>query len=1589
MLPAHMGWRRDEELVPERVLGEGAGGQVLQVRDRATGARYAKKPLPRDRSAHELRWLSRLRHPNVLWLEGIVDGHEGSFLLTRLADSTLADALAAGNDPAALLAGALRALAFLHARGVIHGDLKPANLLVDAGALVVADLDLARRLGAAEAGGTPGFMAPERLAGAPSSVAGDLYGLGAAFAVAAGAPVAADLTRAPDELAKWLGDHPTPLMPLLADLVARDAARRPPSARAAAKRLASLANDPSLARETDASARAYLRPAALVGQRETLERLARELSRPGVVLVRAAAGSGGSRLLEELAIVHQTSVVDPRHEASPFSDPDSPKPVLLDDADLADEPIETALVDLARRSLEGVAARRAAVLVRPHSPLEKRLLAEGARAIDLPPLTESDAVELVEAAYPDRGDARPFARRLHELSGGAPARAFTLLASLASVDEALPGALVDRDVPDPSLFDRLDLADLSATLAAALERTLSPAARALAWLASLSNRPLPTTVARQAFGAMAPEGSFAQAFDELVDLRVLRPGPEVQIDGEQMRQAVGTLDSARADGHAALARAWEAPAQGDSDAAWLARAASARHRVASGQPAGEVESIAEGLFHRSFSREASTLLQEVEALESLPPRARVTLARALAQLGDFQGAVAQARQAEAPLLLAEVLVRQGDYAQAVRDLEEVRAELGADPERDALLARALALSGRHERALEICSDALGRSPSGAAALDLAITRALAQFYRGDLTAARTGYRSAQEQAHAARDLAREANAVNGLGLVAQRLGRFDEAREHYETALALAERCGDRARAGTSRLNLGTVLQELGRTREAAQAYRSSATVARLIGERVQGARARSNLANLLLHVGRATEAQKAAAQAREMAASAGAGVVAAYALLLEGEAALVQGESARAQDVLTLARDEFEAMGSASEAIEASVLIARAKLAEGRHEEAAELSRQVARRAAEQHLGRHEAQALLVFSEASGRGEAALSAAHRTLGIVLLERRPDWLWRAEAMLALASADEEARAHHAARARKGLEAAAASVDEDDRASFLARPDRAKLKALLPSDGAPGLLSRSADSRLARLLSINRRLGAERNLRPLLEGIIDQAVELCGAERGFVLLAPDKEGGPLDVTVARNIDKESLAKGQLKVSHSIAERVVREGEPELTLDAQEDERYQNQLSVAALKLRSVVCVPLRLQGKVLGALYIDNRFRARAFGAEDLTLLEAFADQAAIALGQVRALDEARSARDEATKARAEIESLNAQLSERVVWQQAELDRARREAEEQRLSLSAETTFSEIVGTSPPMRRLLRQMERVAATDLTVLVTGESGTGKELVARAIFAHGPRRDRPFVSVNCAALSEGILESELFGHVRGAFTGADRDRDGLFQVAHTGTLFLDEVGDMGPAMQVKLLRALQEGEIRKVGGKEAVKVDVRVVAATNRDLSLLIAEKRFREDLYYRLNVVSLALPPLRERPEDLPALCAKFLATMPGAQERRYRLSPEALMLLSRHAWPGNVRELQATLRNAVLFAEGELLGASDFAHKPELFRAVDKAPGREPQTIQELEIDAIQRTLTETRGNKAETARRLGIDRKTLYNKLARVGGRKP
>jgi DNA-binding NtrC family response regulator len=316
----------------------------------------------------------------------------------------------------------------------------------------------------------------------------------------------------------------------------------------------------------------------------------------------------------------------------------------------------------------------------------------------------------------------------------------------------------------------------------------------------------------------------------------------------------------------------------------------------------------------------------------------------------------------------------------------------------------------------------------------------------------------------------------------------------------------------------------------------------------------------------------------------------------------------------------------------------------------------------------------------------------------------------------------------------------------------------------------------------------------------------------------------------------------------------------------------------------------------------------------------------------------------------------------------------------------RAATARQTGFGGLIGESPPMQRLYELIGKVSQSTSPVLLLGESGTGKELVARAIHSMGPRREAPFAPVDCSALVATLVESELFGHIKGAFTGAGHTKQGLFEVASNGTLFLDEIGDFPLELQAKLLRALQEKEIRPVGSTERIPMDVRVIAATNRDLEAAIRSGRFRQDLYFRVNVVQIKLPPLRERKTDIPLLVDYFLEKFSGPSQPARTISAEAMRRLMAYDWPGNVRELENAIERAIAMADGPNLGVDDLPLVLQHAWAQCDPESTDLVSLEELERRTILQALQKTGGDRLAAARLLGIGKTTLYRKLKQYSG---
>jgi transcriptional regulator with GAF, ATPase, and Fis domain len=522
----------------------------------------------------------------------------------------------------------------------------------------------------------------------------------------------------------------------------------------------------------------------------------------------------------------------------------------------------------------------------------------------------------------------------------------------------------------------------------------------------------------------------------------------------------------------------------------------------------------------------------------------------------------------------------------------------------------------------------------------------------------------------------------------------------------------------------------------------------------------------------------------------------------------------------------------------------------------------------------------------------------------------------------------------------------------------------------------GAESSIVPAQIADVEALVRGLSGRDRLRPLLRQVVDALVLWTGVERGLLLLrAP---GGKLKPRAARNLRRIDLGPEQLALSQSLAKRALDLGEPVVAVDATGDLPEVHE-SVHALKLRSVLAVPLIAHGEALGVVYLDDRVRRGAFGSRELSWVRLVGTLAAVAILDARnQLLLRRSVR--------RAERAEARLSAQLAHREAELDVAERELARARDARETRFPYAAIVGQSEAVRALLKLVDRVTSADVPVLILGESGSGKELVARAMHENGPRARQPFVTENCGAIPESLLEATLFGHVRGAFTGANRPRAGLFEVADHGTFFLDEIAEMSLGMQTKLLRVLQNGEVRPVGSETARFVDVRVIGATHRDLEALVAAGKFREDLYYRLNVVSVRVPALRERHGDVPLLVRYFVERY--AQKRKVTISKAAMDALAAYRWPGNIRQLENEVRRALVLAD-DLVTPDTLS--PEI--AAREGAGGEAAArdgldlrgrVDALESELVRAALKRTEGNQTRAAELLGLSRFGLQKMIKRL-----
>ena len=472
----------------------------------------------------------------------------------------------------------------------------------------------------------------------------------------------------------------------------------------------------------------------------------------------------------------------------------------------------------------------------------------------------------------------------------------------------------------------------------------------------------------------------------------------------------------------------------------------------------------------------------------------------------------------------------------------------------------------------------------------------------------------------------------------------------------------------------------------------------------------------------------------------------------------------------------------------------------------------------------------------------------------------------------------------------------------------------------------------------KLLEFTTALMEEHELQSLIDLMLDKLIELTGADKGFLFLVDD---GKPTVHSARNIDREDLPVDSGGFSDSIVRQAVKTLRPVLVSDALSDTQFRSSHSVMNLKLCSVMCAPMLARGDLVGVIYLGNDNVVNLFDQESADVLQVFASQAALLVRNAVLINE---------------------LTVRAETLEEELEEIR---------------FGKIIGASRAMRAVYKKVEKVATTNIGVLIRGETGSGKELIAREIHLRSDRADGPFVAINCGAIPDNLLESELFGHEKGSFTGAHATTQGKFQAANGGTLFLDEIGDMPITLQSKLLRALEQKQVVRVGGNKPENVDIRIVAATNKNLEEAVAKNEFRQDLYFRLNVVTLFLPPLRAREDDVVLIANYFLHRFSTEYKSKVTgFSKGALTAMAHYAWPGNVRELENRIRKATVLIEKSTLDAEDLELPDENIGVLPLTEAKE-----NFQREYVAKILELNAGNKTQTARDLGVDPRTIFRYL--------
>jgi Nif-specific regulatory protein len=1699
-----------------RVRTGAADGRPLALKV----ALQSSDPEDLARFRHEVRLLSEARHPNVVEVYdfGVLPG-DFPFLTMELLAGGVAERLRGrgwrGWD--AIFDVAIQAaagLAHIHRQGVVHMDLKPANLgLTEDFRLKILDFGLAheargpldRRIR-----GTLAYTAPEVLLQDDYDHRADLYSLGMTLFELATGVLPSQIGDEMDAVRFHLeGEVPDPLQarpdmpPELARILQRLLQRDPADRYASAGRLLADLGQ-AAGRPLDTTAAAALSfsegkvlASRLVGRDEVLGRLRSNLTEAaagqgGAVLIEGREGVGKSRLLREfrlfasiegariarsspsegmaehaqplapfldalesLGIEVRTPGADARPGetdrrerfrlyqeishglslaagASEAAGSGRPIILLLDDLHLAGKESEELLTylgeDLRSSRVLVVAARRS------EDPVPKE--ADGSvQHIALLPLDRAATAQLVDASLGTKNLPASFYGWIYDNTQGSPAEAQQILRQLVD-DQVLQYRDGDWKPSIPALSRWASSPEWRDAQGWRRFTALPVPEREVLEAAAVVAEPFPLALLAALLGE-DPQAVY-ERLDALVAqgyLERLREtgGVHYQVARQPFRQTLySTLDPER---RVLLHRSLAGLLEG---------------RLRQGET-GLVTAVAEhfwrggersrSLPYLTWAAEEATAVYAYAQASGLYGRA----AEAAAEAGDAEMAT-QTLAAQ-----AEALTSAGAFARALKVYQELIRKPGLDR---ALASRLQLRKGRlhtrvgeHEAALASHEEGL-RQLSGLRQPDLEIDllhgKSLALRDLGDWEGAFNAARSALARA-GGEDLDRQrANLLNTLGNLYAARGDFRRAERLIRRGLWVSEGVGDEVLALRLRNNLGNVLWKTGRFDQARDLYSRNLAFYERTNDVWGQLFALNNLGILECSRGNWMAAREPLTRSIEVTRRLGARETEAAQRLNLGEAEEILGHWPRAQRHLERALKILEDTPEHPDRLAVLAQLASLDRKRGRGAEAERRAREAL--AGAEAVGDPDLLAhchLQIGLIEKDRDNLEASGTHLKRALELAEEAGIGQMLARVHISLADralrdGELEAAGHHAAEARRRVEEtgdrfseakllvveariASARDDVDGAESLFSEGVRLLEELETPYEHARslyewGLRTWNVDMalrRLRRALSGFERLGAETesrrasgalerirehqrfstgrgassvlyevgkvinstlDLQEVLSRTMDLVLERLGAERGMIVLS-DRLTKELEVAVARNIGLDGRGDGKegQQLSESVVRRVVETREPVLAVDALTDGRFAGSESIVARHIVSILCVPLAIRDRLAGAIYVDHREARHLFGQADLEFLLGFADQAAIAIENARLFSELDASRQ----------------------------RLKLENESLRNEILSSHNLGSMIGKSRPIVELKQMIEKVAQSNSTVLVRGESGTGKGLVARILHSISPRRQAPFIHFNCAALPETLVESELFGHEKGAFTGASGQKPGRFELANHGTIFLDEIGKVSMSVQSKLLRVVEEKEFERVGGTRTLQADVRVIAATNLEIEEAIHRNEFREDLYYRLNILPIVLPALRQRKEDIPYLVQHFLAKVSRDQGRPFKeLDPAVLEVFYGYDWPGNVRELEAAVHRAFVLSSSDVLTTDDFGwialqvkgravaqppDAPGLSATVRLSEGGYEEALERYDRQLIGAGLAQTNGRIRETARLLGIARNTLRAKMKRYG----